>query len=391
MNTLHIVGGTYHEYCQVPKSNELWGSGLRGAVALSSFVDIHYTSLIGHEDLEAARAKCELYEVESTFRSIEKTHYFAYYHPLSKPIFEEVDNQSCSPLSISEDCILYYGMHENVPVVNAKYLVYDPQSHVPFLETGSSAEHLALVLNRNEAQLFTGTSGQENLEIIGNQLLEENAAEVVVIKDGSNGALVFTADKIEVIPVFETAHVWPIGSGDIFSAVFAWRWMFEKDTPLQAAYTASKYTATYCSSRVFPLPRSPLKLQEVQQKDNPNKIYLAAPFFTLSQVWLVDEIRRLLLEFQNEVFSPYHDVGFIKNSREVADKDLMGLDKCNTVFAVLDGNDPGTIFEIGYAISNGKRVIVLAEEVPAINLVMFEGTGCLIIKDLATAIYTASW
>lgn len=391
MEKLHVVGGTYHEYCHVPKSNELWGSGLRGAAALSEFLDVYYTSCIGRADFEAATSKCELYGIESNFLSIEKTHYFDYFHPLSKPLFEDVNKQSNASISISEDSILYYGMHENVPSVTGKYVVYDPQSHVPFKDTRSSAEHLALILNRNEAQLFTGSSGQANLEVIGRQLLEENAAEVVVIKDGSKGAVVITEDEIERVPVFEIDSVWPIGSGDIFSAAFAWRWIFEQESPLQAAYTASKYTATYCSSRVLPLPKSPFNLQEIQPKDEPNKIYLAAPFFTLSQVWLVNEIRWLLIEFQNKVFSPYHDVGFINNSREIADRDLSGLNASDTVFAVLDGHDPGTIFEIGYAISKGKRVVILAEEVPAINLVMFEGTGCVIMKDLTTAIYTASW
>ena len=45
------------------------------------------------------------------------------------------------------------------------------------------------------------------------------------------------------------------------------------------------------------------------------------------------------------VFSPIHDVG-IGKSKEIAQKDLKGLDESDSVFAILNGYDPGTVFEI---------------------------------------------
>ena len=39
------------------------------------------------------------------------------------------------------------------------------------------------------------------------------------------------------------------------------------------------------------------------------KVYLAGPFFSMGQRWLVDEARRCLGELGMDVFSPFHDIG----------------------------------------------------------------------------------
>lgn len=63
-----------------------------------------------------------------------------------------------------------------------------------------------------------------------------------------------------------------------------------------------------------------------------------------------------------DVISPYHDIGLINNESltlenmtEVCNSDLKAIDECQMVFAVLDGFDPGTIAEIGYAMANKKE------------------------------------
>jgi nucleoside 2-deoxyribosyltransferase len=61
------------------------------------------------------------------------------------------------------------------------------------------------------------------------------------------------------------------------------------------------------------------------------------------------------------------------------------------MFAVLDGLDPGTIFEIGYARALGKKVIVLIEDPGQHDLTMLIGTDCEITGDFTTAVYKASW
>ena len=89
-------------------------------------------------------------------------------------------------------------------------------------------------------------------------------------------------------------------------------------------------------------------------------------------------------------FSPYHDVGK-GNAEDVVDKDLEGIHNCDLLFAIADGMDSGTIYEIGYARAINKPVVVYAENESEENLKMMEGSDCKILKDYVTAIYHTLW
>lgn len=392
-----IVGGTYLEICIDPPYEELYGSGLRAAAALSEKgikIDFYTFICKKYEELSKLKAKTFGYTLIPKF--IPNTIFFEYYHPLSPPVtinYNHEKNYYIDPVEAKN--VLYYGMIEGEASIQADYMVYDPQNHKSLKESKSTAKHLALILNKREATLLS-QSNSNDLSEIGRSLLSSENAEVVVIKNGAYGALVIEANNITEIPVFKSDSVWPIGTGDIFSAVFAWKWMNEKLSPREAALSASEYTAIYCQSRHLPLPQNELGLASLNIQKKQNKIYIAAPFFTISERWLVNELRSVLHEFGNFVFSPYHDVGLIQTdvlsqSKEIAAADLENLLNCDTIIAIVNGHDPGTLFEIGYAVSNNKKVVVLAENVSNEDLVMLIGTDCIITNDFSTAVYKASW
>ena len=175
-----------------------------------------------------------------------------------------------------------------------------------------------------------------------------------------------------------------------------WRFMITRTVsglaPDVAADLASRATATYSDNRSLKLPSldqlraSPL----VPVVHRPGRIYLAAPFFDLAQRWLVEEARSALLDMGMEVFSPVHQVG-PGAADIVAPKDLQGLEKCHAVFAIVNGLDPGTLFEIGFAVKLGIPVVALAENVRPEDLKMLIGTGCDVVDDFTTAIYHSVW
>ncbi|MDH0058349.1 nucleoside 2-deoxyribosyltransferase [Stutzerimonas stutzeri] len=72
------------------------------------------------------------------------------------------------------------------------------------------------------------------------------------------------------------------------------------------------------------------------------KVYLAGPFFTLEEPWVVGQARRDLKAMGLDVFSPYHDVG-LGTAEDVVKKDFEGLRNCDVHFAIGDGLDSGTI------------------------------------------------
>jgi nucleoside 2-deoxyribosyltransferase len=61
------------------------------------------------------------------------------------------------------------------------------------------------------------------------------------------------------------------------------------------------------------------------------------------------------------------------------------------VFAILNGLDAGTIFEVGYAVKKGIPVVCLAQNVGAENLKMVEGTSCEVVDDFVSALYRTVW
>src|SRR3546814_14751858 len=107
----------------------------------------------------------------------------------------------------------------------------------------------------------------------------------------------------------------------------------------------SDWSSDVCSSDL-PSPESLLKLPYPEVTLGAGKVYLAAPFFDLAQRWLVEEARSNLLDMGAQVFSPVHEVGPGPASI-VAPEDIAGLEAADVVFAVLNGVDPGTIFEVG--------------------------------------------
>jgi hypothetical protein len=283
-------------------------------------------------------------------------------------------------------------MLEGNPVVDGHRVVYDPQSpNAPklFRDNGSQAEHLAIVCNGTEATHLT----RKNDSVEAGRALLGEGAEVAVIKRGALGALIITAEGIETVPAFRSSVSTLIGSGDIFSALFAYHWIVNGLPPQGAAELASRSAAYYCASEVLPIPETlpPEAVSEpVLPSAEPSTVYLAAPFFTPSELHAVEEAKAHLEEQGLQVFSPFHVVG-IGPDHVVARADLQGIEESDFVFALIDGQDPGTLFEIGFARALGKPVVAFASAVAAHHLTMVRGSGCEVFSNYVSAIYHAAW
>lgn len=398
---IHVVGGFYKEYCTRPTWDETYGSGGRAAAAIASFgtdVVFHtYTSAASLAQLKLFEAT---YRVSTQHLPIERTASFRYLHDLAKPEILHAPQQSVEPLHVSAQHVVRYGMLEGDAIVKAEWAVYDPQNQgapVAFSKNGSMAQHLALVLNSWEAQQMAGLPLGSALSCAKNIASQHNA-EVVIIKQGAQGAFVWTPTGTKQVPAYRTKHVWKIGSGDCFVAYFAQAWMIQRMAPADAADHASRATAYYCATKGFATPQAlvdaphpPINSVGASSKLPRKRVYLAGPFFHLGQIWLIEEARTLLQNAELDVFSPFHDVG-LGSAQDVVQKDIDAISNCDLLFAVADGLDPGTIFEIGYARCLNKPVVIYSEvQVGKENLKMMAGTGCEIYSSFATAIYATRW
>lgn len=397
-----VVGGTYSEICMEPIWNNIFGSGFRAVNVILENDNEEKVQFYTCADNIDTKKHLEYYStlnsrLENHIQVIPKSPEFHYDHPLKTPVIyprPDVLVEQFSTLNVNGDNILAYGMIEASINVTGKKVVYDPQSPVnpkSFKSTGSKADELIIIVNLDEAKKISSFS---KITDIRNFFFDEEKCFALIIKMGAKGAFVFL-DKhssSHAIPVYQTSKVWNIGSGDVFSAFFALNW-FKNKTIIDSAVLASKATAVYCNSKDLSLLNTlrSFEFPEIVFSETPKgQVYLAGPFFTFSERWLVNQAWSALKGMGLKVFSPFHDVGHGK-AKDVVDKDIKGLEESEIVFAIIDGLDSGTLFEVGYAISLNKKVIAFVQNETEESLKMLEGTHCIIEKDFTTAIYKSYW
>lgn len=397
---LTIVGGFYRESCRFPPSDEFWGSGGRAAAALGELsVPVKFITAADKQAEPILAAIAQTVGFEYVAAPIAETIAFRYDHGLSAPLIWPPPNSvERVQLSVSGECVLQFGMLEADVDVDGRTVIYDPQE--PFstkhFRSAVRPSKLAYVLNGSEARRLGGTGDPE---AAARKIAADSVADVVVIKRGAHGALVLQNGKLYVVPAYETRSVWPIGSGDVFAAVFAARWGVQNLAAPDAADSASRAAADYVEKRTLPIPRTvimegsssvPLRLTKGAASESEYDVYLAGPFFNMPQAWLVDEARTSLQGMGLKVFSPYHDIG-IGAAADVAPMDIEALEKSRAVFAILDGVDTGTVFEAGFARALQKPVVAFAQCTPEEPLKMISGTGCEVVNDFVSAIYRVAW
>lgn len=385
-----IVGGAYWESIRHPKKSNLYGSGLKGAMAMSRIIDnLKLVTVCSDAEEQEIKSVCNTYGIDCDLHKREVPIEFLYLTPMTVPRVLGVRNQNIE-FEVEGDFILSYGMLEAHPKLKAKRIVLDPQKPKQTLLDLNSikCDEIVLVLNSHESAELTGFSDPE---AAADELLKNYSLFGVIIKCGAIGALAKSKTEKDWVGVRPSQSVWPVGSGDIFSAAFAVGWGKLGKSILEAADYASKAVNVWTvNPDVFPLDKDFEKVasKKIVSRRKP-KIYLAGPFFNLSQLWLIETTYSALLNLGCEVFSPYHNVGL--GGDEVAKKDLDGLDTCNSMIALLDGKDEGTIFEAGYAISKNIQCVGYCSDVNSSQLKMIRGSGINLYSDLSTAIYKSIW
>jgi len=395
MTEITIAGGVYYEQVQWPSWDLIFGSGGRAAASLPGHVDtIDLRTYARADTAEAFQRAADVYGFRLYAEAAEQSVCFQYVHTLSTPVIVPAPARirPIAPLRVQADAILRFGMMEGSAVVKADRCVYDPQSPLnpePFERNGSRAAHLAIVANRGEVGALTGIADDP---VAAAQRLLGEGAEVVVVKCGASGAIIVEKSGTREIPAYRSEGVWTLGSGDVFAAIFAAYWAVHGQSATAAAELASRAVASYAESKSLPIPAATALRTTIAQPvgAQTGRVYLAGPFFTIGQRWLVDEARQSLLGMGMNVFSPVHDIGN-GPAATVAPADLAGLNDCDAVFALLDGLDSGTLFEVGYACARSKPVYALAQSVGDEDLKMIVGSGCRVYGDLVTALHHLVW
>ena len=395
---IHVVGGCYREVCMSPEVTQFYGSAGRASTAMAARTKVLLHTFVGPRSNRDVQKLAALggFDLSVTAGAVDVT--FGYVHPLHSsyvsPARGSFDNTARLHVEVPGEVALVFGTFEGQASATAGTIVYDPQDGimpVPYRESGCAAqERLAILLNAGEA---LRTAKTDDIEAAGKQILQGNAATVVIIKSGPQGALVFEhgVDRPVAVSAFFSAGMFGIGSGDIFAAAFTYYWGECREAAAPAAEKASRSVSHYVETRGDRLATDEeLAADRRKVAVTPGKIYLAGPFFTMAQRWLVEETRDQFLQLGLDVFSPVHQVGR-GPAETVAPLDLQGLEQCDRVYAITDGLDSGTLFEIGYARKMGIPVYCYGETIDRENSKMITGSGCRLIGDYATSVYHTAW
>lgn len=391
-----VVGGTYREIDYDDLSHDIFGSGFRGAKFLleNNCVTNFFTA--GNNIVKRYLSSCKSVYNNFEFNCCESKELitFKYSFALDEPsIFPSLLNTvKCGCINVEAENIICYGMLECDFKLNGGKVIYDPQTSIgPIRFTNfGQAKELIYVVNWNEAKAIASS---ENIDEIKNYFFKIEKVLAFIIKNGPAGATLYYEQIEHAIPSFVTENVYKIGSGDIFTASFGYYWIEKNLSLKESAILASKSTSIYCEKKAFVDVLSmedncftPYKHIDYSEK----QVYLAAPFFSIADLILIDKVRNAFLNMGVKVFSPFHDVG-LGDDITVANKDLNGIDESNIVFFIYDNLDSGTLIESGYALAQQKKMIGYHRTCDDSKLLMLKPANVMLFSHLTTAIYKTIW
>lgn len=392
---ISVIGGTYREIDYDDISMEIFGSGFRCCkFLLENKTNFKYYTT-GNEEV-----KTYLNENKKVYQEFDYELYlnedlitFKYSFALDNPqIFPNILNiKKTKDITINDENVICYGMMEANFKINSSKVVYDPQTAlnpISFKKIGNAKE-LVYIVNLSEAKSI---SAEIDLDKIKKHFFEIEKAKALIIKNGPYGANLFYDNKQFSIPSFITDNVSKIGSGDIFTSSFGYYWIEKNLSFEQCAILASKSTAYFCNSKVYvDVTNFEANFKEYKPKDITQKqVYIAAPFFSIAELILIDKIRTAFLDFGVKVFSPFHDIG-LGDSELIAKKDLEGIKNSDIIFALFDNLDSGTLIESGYSLAIDKKIIGYHRTCNDNDLLMLKPADIKLFKNLTTAMYHTIW
>ena len=107
-------------------------------------------------------------------------------------------------------------------------------------------------------------------------------------------------------------------------------------------------------------------------------VYIAGPFFNLNQCSTIAKIENLLAYRKIAYFSP-RSAGVLldmdaadkrKNADKMYQLNIDNIKQADTIIAVIDDRDIGTIWEIGYAAALGKDIITYTANDYGLNVML---------------------
>lgn len=244
-----------------------------------------------------------------------------------------------------------------------------------------------LLVNEEEAMLMSETDNID--EAI--EKLYSLGMTFTIIKRGAKGCFVVDNKKnITSVDAYCSKPVCTLGSGDVFDGIFALKFL-ETNNVIRSVEAASCFAAKFIElfEIDYSFGKRALERELLTRKKNTSdkqkaiNVYLAGPFFSPEEIKWVNCVKEQLELRSINVLSPMHENGIIREKydsnrrKEVFKSDIELLELVDVVVALLDYEDEGTSFEIGYAYKQRLPVVgYISNSREVNNMIKF---GCNII------------
>lgn len=310
--------------------------------------------------------------------------------------------------SINDECkgILIFPIDHDIPI---EICIQAMEKNIPiFLDPKPNEKSILkarellkyvtfLLVNEEEALLLSDESNLEDAI----RSLSESGPKYTIIKRGHLGCIVVHKNKRTEFPAFKSAVQCTLGSGDAFDGAFAATYIATKNIEYSvkvAACVAASFIESFEIENVINKKGAQLDIETrkfCSYKSNFKEIYLASPFFTIQEKKWLNEVCRKLENVQFNVLSPSRENGIITKDTDWVERerifrdDIALLDKADFMVALIDNNDSGTFFEIGYANKQGIPVFGLKTSTFDLNNMILFGCNYIAssVEELIEKIY----
>lgn len=295
---------------------------------------------------------------------------------------------------LSQTCNIHYDVANNVK--NMSFFDHFKEKLATiFISTSST------IFKKNSVNSFNFDSFMAQFE---------NITERVVLKENRGGSRAIDFVSKEKINIASQTQkiVHSVGVGDVYDSVYI---SYYKEYSFEQALTLSSYIASEYAVTTY--PEDFKKMVERTIKIDVNElihsggcslpwetrqechIYLAAPDFDFVDTRPLDILYNSLLYHNFVPHRPIAENGQMEanadysRKQKIFESDMILLDKCNMLIAVLLYNDPGTLIEIGLA-AERKLPTLVYDPYQIANNCMLTQLPCLVtsnIDELLTEVF----
>ncbi|WP_379142590.1 PfkB family carbohydrate kinase [Paenibacillus sp. sgz500992] len=265
----------------------------------------------------------------------------------------------------------------------------DPKTNNKSISSARNLLKYTTILLVNEEEAFQITSTNNLKEAI--EALLHCGSKYTILKRGHHGSILISKDGILNFPAYQSKVRCTLGSGDIFAGALAATYLRTQDIDYSikiSTCVAANFIESFETESIINRAgvEQDILIREYRLSTTLKKaIYLAGPFFSEQQLIWLNLVCNSLKNAGFQVLSPSSENGIItkdttfEERKHIFNQDIKLLEEAEFMVALLDHDDPGTFFEIGYAFK--KKIPVFALKTSPFhinNMILF---GCISVSS----------